>query len=202
MFDASNSSRSSRSAFRISPLQLPTRDWLIHSQEKYLVILSCQTAEFLLGLLEKSDVMRALLQTVLWARGVFLQIVVQKVCSHLPRSLGHFVNSDSIPWNLTTTSHPILTVAILLKHLPLLVERPFQRCHLSRIDGVLKCGDSMTKPHMVSQIPSNSLYIQLSVCDGSKNFWRLTWRFWFYTVKSGSIDQQGLVPGQRAGECL
>ena len=74
--------------------------------------------------------------------------------SHLPGGLGHFADSNSIPYSLTTTFHPVLIVATLLKYLPLLVERLFQQCHLSRIDEVLKCGDSMTKPHMLSQIPS------------------------------------------------
>ena len=42
--------------------------------------------------------------------------------------------------------------------------RLFQRCHFSPIDEVLKCGDSMKNLHMLSQIPSSSLKIQLSVC--------------------------------------
>ena len=65
--------------------------------------------------------------------------------------------------NRTTTCHPVLTVAILLTYLHLLVGRLFQRYHLSRIDEVLKCGDSMSKPHMLSQIPSSCPKRQLPV---------------------------------------
>ena len=76
--------------------------------------------------------------------------------SHLPGGLGHFADSNSIPQNQTATFHLVLIVALLLMHLLLLVERLFQRCHLSRIDEVLKRGDSMIKLHMLYQIPSVS----------------------------------------------
>ena len=52
----------------------------------------------------------------------------------------------------TTIFHPILSVT-LLQHLPSLVERLFQQCHVSRIDGVLKCDDSMISLHKICQIP-------------------------------------------------
>ena len=91
------------------------------------------------------------------------QNVFHMASSHQIINLRRFADDSSIPLNLTPTSHPVLTVAILLTYLPLLVERLFQRCHLSRIDEVLKCGNSMIKLHMLYQIPSSCLYIQLSV---------------------------------------
>ena len=66
---------------------------------------------------------------------------------------------------MTTTIHPVLTVAILLTYLPLLVGRLSQRCHLSRIDEVLKRGDFMINLHMRSQIPSSSVYTTFGACD-------------------------------------
>ena len=93
-----------------------------------------------------------------------LQIVFRKEFSSLPGGLGHFADSNSIPQNLTTTFYPVLIVAILLKGLLSLVEPLFQRCHLSVTDEVLKGGDSMINLHMLSQIPSSCLCIQLSVC--------------------------------------
>ena len=78
-----------------------------------------------------------------WPFWMVLQIVFRMAFSHLPGGLGHFADSNSIPQSLTTTFHLVLTVAIQLTYLPLLVGRLFQRCHLSRIDGVLKCSDYM-----------------------------------------------------------
>ena len=63
----------------------------------------------------------------------------------------------------TTTSRPVLTAAILLTYLLLLIGRLFQRCHLSRIDEVLWCGDSVVKLHTLSQIPPSCLHRQHSV---------------------------------------
>ena len=78
-------------------------------------------------------------------------------------------------------------VAILLTYLPLLVERLFQRCHLSRIDEVLKCGDSMKNLQTLSQIPSSSLHIQLSLLATAPRmlsfFFRLMWRFCFARIR-------------------
>ena len=99
---------------------------------------------------------------------MILQIFFRTVISHLPGSLGHFADCCSVPKSLTTTFHLILTAAILLKHLLLFVERLFQRCHLSRIDEVLKFDDSMIDLHLLSQIPSK--YTTFGLCDGSKNF--------------------------------
>ena len=47
--------------------------------------------------------------------------------SLLPGGLGHFAGGNSFPLSLTTSFHPVLTVAILLTYLPLLVGRLFQR---------------------------------------------------------------------------
>ena len=82
-----------------------------------------------------------------------LQIVFHTEFHHLPGGLGHFAENSYIPWNRPAIFHPILIVAILLTYLPLLVERLFQRCHLSRIDEVLKFGDSMLDLHKIFQIP-------------------------------------------------
>ena len=94
-----------------------------------------------------------------------LQIVFHREVSNLPGGLGYFANSKSIPQSQTTTFHPILIVAILLKYLLLLVERLFQQCHSFRINEVLKFDDSMKDIHMLSQIPSSCRHIQLSVCE-------------------------------------
>ena len=135
-----------------------------------------------------------------------LQIVFRMAFSRRPGGLGHFADSNRIPWSQTTTFHPVLTVAILLKCLLLLVERLFQRCHLSRIDEVLKCGDSMTNLHMLSQIPSSCLYVQLSVLATAPiiliNFFTSPVRILFCTDRIESIVWQDLAPRQRPGDCL
>ena len=116
--------------------------------------------------------------------------------SHLPGGIGHFADSNSIPWSQTTTIHPVLTVAILLTYLPLLVGRLSQRCHLSRIDEVLKRGDSMINLHMLSQIPSSCLCIQLSLLATVPR----TLNIFFCLIES--IEWQDLVPRQRTCDCL
>ena len=99
---------------------------------------------------------------------MILQVVFHTEFSLLPGGLGHFADSDGIPQHQTTIFHPILLMAILLKYLL------FQRCHLSRIDEVLKDGDSMMS------------FVKTS----------------FYTDKIESIEKQDLVPRQRTGERL
>ena len=60
---------------------------------------------------------------------------------------------------------------MLLTYLPLLVERLFQRCHLSRIDEVLKCGDSHDKTsHALPNSTELFVFSTFGLCDGSKNF--------------------------------
>ena len=46
-----------------------------------------------------------------------LRIVCQKEFSREQRGIGHFADSNSIPWNQTTISHLILLVAIQLMYL-------------------------------------------------------------------------------------
>ena len=128
------------------------------------MILSCQIDEFLLDLSVKSDDIQPLLQKVLLTLSVVLQIVYHKEFSLLPGVLGRFADNNSIPWKQPTTFHPILIVAILLTYLHSLVGwlfRLFQRCHLSRIDEVLKFDDSMTELQKICQTPMNFLYKHL-----------------------------------------
>ena len=74
---------------------------------------------------------------------------------------------------------------MLLTHLPLIVEWLFQRCHLSRIDEVLKCNDSMTEPQMLSQIPSSCQYFQLSVLETATSFFPSHVKILFYMGVKG-----------------
>ena len=88
-----------------------------HSQEGFLVIFSYQIDEFLLDLSVKSNDVQQMLEKVLLALWMVLQIFFHMEFSRLPRGLGHFADSNSIPSSQTTTFHPILIVAILLKYL-------------------------------------------------------------------------------------
>ena len=134
------------------------------------------------------------------------QIVFHTVFSRLPGGLGQFADGNSMPQNLTTTVHPVLTVAILLTYLPLLVGRLFQRCHLSRIDEVLKCGDSMTKTlHAFPNSIKLSVHTTFGACDGSKNFNKFFpphVRILVCTDLIESIEWQDRVPRQRTGDCF
>ena len=111
-------------------------------------------------------------------------------------SLGRHADSNSIPWIQTTTFRPVLTVAILLKCLLLLVERLNQHCHSSRIDEVLKFGDSMINLHMLAQMLSSCLCIQFSVRATAPriliNFFPSHVRILFCTDKIESIEWQDL----------
>ena len=95
---------------------------------------------------------------------------------------------------------------MLPKFLPLLVGRLFQRCHLSRIDEVSKCGDFMTKPHMLSQIPSSCPYAQplvLATVPRIKiNFFPCHVQTLYSKDKIESVEWQDLAPRQRTGDCL
>ena len=102
-----------------------------------------------------------------------LQIVFRAAFSHFPGGLGHFADSNSIPWNQPTIMRPILSVAILLKFLLLLVLRLFLQCHLSRIDEVLRFDDSMIDLHNIFQIPIIVVKITFGLFEGSKNFDKL-----------------------------
>ena len=82
-----------------------------------------------------------------------VQTVIHKESSHLPGSLGHFADSNSIPQNLTTTYHPIVIAMIPMKYRLSLFVRLCQQCHVSRIDEVLKFDDSMVDIHEILQTP-------------------------------------------------
>ena len=92
------------------------------------------------------------------------------------------------------TFHPILIVAILLTYLPLLVERLFQRCHLSRIDEVLKFGDSMIDLHMIFKfqrvVGVNDFWFVWRLEELSRSSEsRLSSLFWFF---------RGAIPSLRS----
>ena len=71
---------------------------------------------------------------------------------------------------------------------------------------MLKCGDTMIKPHMLSQIPSSCLYIQLSVLATVPRILISSFpshvMILFCTDMIESIEWQDLVPRQRTGDCL
>ena len=103
-----------------------------------------------------------------------LQIVFQTEFAHLPgglrRQQKHSIESDrhfsSSPDCSNTAGVPFL-----------LVGRLFQPCHFPRIDEVLKCGDSMTNLHILSEVPSSCVCITtFGLCDGSKNFDKFCFR--------------------------
>ena len=124
---------------------------------------------------------------------MILQIVFHTVFSHLPENLGCFADNNSIPKNRTTTFHPVLIVAILLKCLLFSLRTALSAMPVvSDRWEVLKCGDSMIKPHMPSQIPSSCLYAQLSICAIAlrllTNFSPSHVKILFYTDKIESIE--------------
>ena len=71
---------------------------------------------------------------------------------------------------------------------------------------MLKFGDSMISLHMLSQIPSSCLCIQLSVCATSPriltSFFQSHAGIMFCTDKIESTEWQDLVPRRRTGDCL
>ena len=83
-----------------------------------------------------------------------------------------------------------------LKYFLWLVERLSQRCHLFRINEVLKCCDSMTDLHMLSQIPSSCVCFQPLVCATAPriltNFSPSHVKSSFYTDKTEPIEKQDL----------
>ena len=135
-----------------------------------------------------------------------LQIFFRTEVFRLPGGLGRLAESNSKPQSQTTTFHPNLIVAILLKYLLSLVERLFQRCHSSRIKEVLKCGDSMMDLHMLSQMTLSCLckplVVYVTAPNILTNFSPSHVKSSLYTDKTESIECQLLVPRQRTGECL
>ena len=116
-----------------------------HSQERFLVILSCRIDEVLIDLLEKSDDIQSVLQMVTLALWMVLQIVFHKESSRLNR----------IPLNQPTIFHPIPIATMRQTFLRLPCVALFQQDLSSRIDEVSKFGNSMINLHRICQIPSN-----------------------------------------------
>ena len=77
------------------------------------------------------------------------RVALHKEFVHLPRNLGHFADSNSIPQNQTTTSHPSLIVITQQMFLLLLFLLLFPQCRLSRIDEVSKYDGSMVNLHRI-----------------------------------------------------
>ena len=98
--------------------------------------------------------------------------------SQLPESLRHYTDSDSIPSNLITTFHPILTVAIQLKypvevvtksrkHRFLLTSRQTESPHFntSSIRDKWHRWKSRSTRKVPSLIPENCLRVQATLCS-------------------------------------
>ena len=83
---------------------------LAHIQGIFEVELSFQIGEVWTGLVQKSDIIQPLLQMELLDLWMVLRIAFHEEFSNLEGGLGHFTDSNSIPKNQTTTSHPNLTV--------------------------------------------------------------------------------------------
>ena len=77
---------------------------------------------------------------------------------------------------------------------------------LSRIDEVLKCGDSTLDLHMIFEIPMSCLHMQLSVCVTVPriltNFFPSHMKSLFCTDKIDSTEWQDHIPRQHTGNCL
>ena len=82
------------------------------NQEKFLVKLFCQIGEVLIGLVLKSGEDQPLLQKELTVPCMVLRIVFHKEFSQLAGGFGHSADSNGIPLNQPTISHPILIVAV------------------------------------------------------------------------------------------
>ena len=69
-----------------------------------------------------------------------------------------------------------------------------------------KCGDFMTGPHMLSQIPSSCPYTQLLVLATVPrikiSFFPCHVQTLYYKDKIESVEWQDLAPRQRTGDCL
>ena len=83
-----------------SPLQFLPR--LLHIRWLSPAKLSCQVDEASTGLLQKSDDVQPLRQKEYWTFCLVLRILFQMGFSRLPGGLGHFADSNSIPWNPPT----------------------------------------------------------------------------------------------------
>ena len=106
---------------------------------------------------------------VLW---MIFQIVFHAVFSHLLGGLGCFADSNSIPKNRTTTFHPVLIVAILLKCLLFILRTALSAMPVvSDRWEVLKCGWFHDKTsHTVPNSIELSVCTTFDLCDCSKTF--------------------------------
>ena len=86
-----------------------------------------------------------------------LRIVFRKVSSHLPGGLGHFPDSNSIPWNQPTIFDPIPIATVQQTFLHLLGALLLQQYRSFRIGEVFRSTscDSMINLHRILQIPNN-----------------------------------------------
>ena len=117
---------SSRSAIRKSPFQILPAINVYPRKIPGKTLLPKLLKSWIVLVLKSGDI-QPLLQKKLLALRMVLQLVFHKEFSLLPSGLGHFAGSNSIPQNQTTTFHPVLTVAILLKFLFSHFVRPFQQ---------------------------------------------------------------------------
>ena len=83
------------------------------------------------------------------------RIASHKEFSRLPRGLGLFADSNSIPWNQPTIFRPSRVATILLMFLLLFVVQLVQQFRLSQIDEVSKFGDSTIILHRICHTPKN-----------------------------------------------
>ena len=109
----------------------------------------------------------------LWDLLMALRIFSHKEFSRPLRGLGHFADSNGIPWNQTLISHAILTAAIQPKFLLSLFVLLSQQCHSSQIDEVSKFDDSKLSLHRIFQIPKScrgeqsvEVWIITNLCSG------------------------------------
>ena len=121
-----------------------------------------------------------------------------------PRGLGHFADSNSIPKNQPTIFHPIQIAAILLKYLLSLSERLCPRCHLSRIDEVLRFADSRKDFHKMFQTPMNCQFqFFFATARGTfVNSFPSPVKSLFCTDRIESTKWQDLEQRQRTGDCF
>ena len=127
----------------------------------------------------------------------------------MPGGLGHLTDSNSIPQNLTTTSHLIQIAIILLmfflSHVVQVVLQFVLQSHLFLIDEALKFDDSMISLHWICQILMNCLckllLFFLTVQEIFVGFSPSPEKLWFCTEKIVSTEWQDLTPRQCTDDC-
>ena len=140
-------------AIRICPCHDPST--CLHIQERLFVNVYCRTGEFSIDHALRSGDIQKVLRKGLWDLLMALRIFSHKEFSRPLRGLGHFADSNGIPWNQTLISRAILTVAIQPKFLLSLFVLLSQQCHSSQIDEVSKFDDSKLSLHRIFQIPTS-----------------------------------------------